>query len=64
MIVKTPNDWAPYLEDHYGDIPAPIQPTLHEPHPERATEVLGPDGEPVAASVPRARIGFDLTPRR
>jgi hypothetical protein len=45
------------------DAPGPILPLLHEAVPERVTEILGPNGEPVTATVPRFKIGFDLRPR-
>jgi len=64
MIDKkpSPHDWTDGVMEPYrgGGV---ITPMLHESIPSRASQVLGPDGEPVRVAVPRRKIGFDLNTR-
>ena len=56
----TPGDWTDSVMEPYCGSSG-ISPMLNEPIPARVSEVLGPDGNPVLISVPRHRLGFDLT---
>lgn len=64
MIDKrpTPGDLSEWMMEPYEGDSSPA-PMLHEAVPSRASQVLGPDGEPVKVAVPRRKIGFDLTSR-
>jgi len=62
MIDKkpTPGNWTEWSEKAFEGQNSPA-PYLHDAPPNRTTQVLGPDGNPVRVDVPRRAIGFDLT---
>ena len=57
---QTPGEMTEWVMEPYEDYGHHTI-TVSEVGPDRASAVLGPDGEPYRAAVPRHRLGFDLS---